>query len=346
MADAAPAAPAEEQGSVAATIFRSLVIYFIFSSFIGRQTPQTEQASQQASRSGQAPASQDAPQLPPFTNLARLGQEFNLWVYLSASDDEWAEEDLVWQEESIYYDWKDINVRAKNVTLPLAGKWATLQQNGSIFAHVYFTWPEIRPGMERSDGSMDFRMVHGVQQLNRYAPRPKVKDAKNLLGYTEGQEGSSGDSAAAEGLEEAGQPEGGEGGEGVVVATTEDGADIVSLWKSKLTLNLVVDHTVYPRNGVPEQVATTMRFHPAKSKYHPKLFFNDFWTLREEQVLLNSTVDTVTLQMDYYPLSLWKWQLIEQMETNWKSQREMGTGGGETETEILKNMLTETSPQL
>ena len=50
--------------------------------------------------------------------------------------------------------------------------------------------------------------------------------------------------------------------------------------------------------------------------------------------------------MDYYPLSLWKWQLIEQMETNWKSQREMGTGGGETETEILKNMLTETSPQL
>ena len=139
MAEAAPAAP-EEQGSVAATIFRSLVIYFIFSSFIGRQTPQTtEQASQQASRSGQAPASQDAPQLPPFTNLARLGQEFNLWVYLSASDDEWAEEDLVWQEESIYYDWKDINVRAKNVTLPLAGKWATLQQNGSIFAHVYLS---------------------------------------------------------------------------------------------------------------------------------------------------------------------------------------------------------------
>ena len=120
--------------------------------------------------------------------------------------------------------------------------------------------------VERSDGSMDFRMVHGVQQLNRYAPRPKVKDAKNLLGYTEGQEGSSGDSAAAEGVEEAGQPEGGEGGEGVAVATPEDGADIVSLWKSKLTLNLVVDHTVYPRNGVPEQVATTMRFHPAKSK--------------------------------------------------------------------------------
>lgn len=48
----------------------------------------------------------------------------------------------------------------------------------------------------------------------------------------------------------------------------------------------------------------------------------------------------------YYPLSLWKWQMFEQMEQSWESQKKMGTGGGDGETEVLKNMLLETSPAL
>lgn len=122
--------------------------------------------------------------------------------------------------------------------------------------------------------------------------------------------------------------------------------ETISLWSPKLTVNLVVDHTRYPRNKVPAQIATSMHFDKITGKYEPKLFHNEFWMLRSSQFPLNDTVVSVDLEMEYYPISLWKWQLMEQMENSWKQQREMGTGGGETEIEIMKNMLIETSPTL
>jgi hypothetical protein len=337
----------EEQSSVMSTIFRSLVIYFIFSSFMNKQqgaqessggdAPQPKQGAVVTGReeSGVATAQEDS-RLPPYSNLMKLGQEVHLWVYLSTSEAEYSEDDLVWSEESIYYDWKEINSRAKNYTLPLTGQWERLQHNESVYAHVYFTLPHIKPGMERSDESNEYRMIRGVQQLNRFDERPKLKTNKNLLGYTDA------DDSGASSAEDEVQIE-----ESAVAVPSEDaGPDIISLWKSKLTLNLIVDHTVYPRNSVPAQVATKMNFDRQKAKYHPKLFFNDFWTLREDKIPLNETVKEVTLEMEYYPQSLWKWQLIEQMEENWKQQKQMGTGGGDAETEIMKNMLIETSPAL
>lgn len=344
MADGQPPPADEEQGNLMSTVFRSLIIYFIFSSFMSNKSADqraaappvnTPEAQQQAlgGDSSSVGLPKDDGRLPPYSNLMKLGQEVNLHVYLSTSESEFSEDDLVWQEESVYYDWKEINWRAKNVTLPLAGQWATLQQNGSLYAHVYFTLPLVTPGMERDDPNNEFRMVRGVQQLNRYAERPKLKVHKNLLGFTE--EDDPGAAAAEEAAAASAEK-----------AVALGGPEIVSLWKPKLTLNLVVDHTVYPRNGVPAQVATSMNFHRTKGKYHPKLFFNDFWTLRETQFPLNETVDSVLLEMEYYPQSLWKWQLIEQMETNWKQQKEMGTGGGDGETEMMKNMLIDTEPWL
>ena len=347
MADQAPQQGGEEeQSSVGSTIFRSLIIYFMFSTFMSKQhgvedgSPAQQQQLQGqdgAAASGDVARLDEDALLPPYSNLLKLGQEVNLWVYLSMSETEYSEENLVWAEESIYYNWEEINSRAKNLTLPLTGKWEQVQHNASIFAHVYFTLPQISPGMERADASNELRMVHGVQQLNRYAPRPKLRTSKNLLGYTDAD-----DPGASAASDEAEAP----ADESAVAVPSSDGPEIISLWKPKLTLNLVVDHTVYPRNSVPAQVATKMNFDRKKAKYHPKLFFNDFWTLRESQFPLNETVKEVTLEMEYYPLSLMKWQLIEQMEENWKHQREVGTGGGDTETEILKNMLIETSPFL
>jgi hypothetical protein len=58
--------------------------------------------------------------------------------------------------------------------------------------------------------------------------------------------------------------------------------------------------------------------------------------LREHQFPVNDTLESVELEIEYYPLSLMKWQLMEQMVQSWKQQKEMGTGGSEHETEILK----------
>ena len=66
------------------------------------------------------------------------------------------------------------------------------------------------------------------------------------------------------------------------------------------------------------------------------------------RVVLNNDrrVRVAWLPSELRGCSLWKWQMFESMEQSWAQQKQMGTGGGEHETEILKNMLLETSPVL
>jgi hypothetical protein len=326
---------ADGGGNVMSTVFRTLVIYFVFSSFM-KKAPQEAKDDKGTVRGVDDTAGQQQA-LPPFSNMFRLGQEMDLRIFLSESEGSFVQDDLVWSEDSIFFDWQESNSRSQNITLPLDGRWSGLQRNGSAFAHVYFTLPgvEISPP---NGAQQRYRrnIIYAVHQLNRYAARPKVKTTTNLLGYGKKdtdvhdveREASVTDSVAP------------------ATGRSDVAAETFSLWKPKMTINLVVDHTIYARQKIPPQIAKAMHFDKATGKYEPKLFRNDFWLLRESLFPLNTSVRSVDLEMEYYPISMWKWQLIEQMESSWSQQREMGTGGGETETEILKNMLTETSPAL
>lgn len=60
----------------------------------------------------------------------------------------------------------------------------------------------------------------------------------------------------------------------------------------------MVDHTVYPGNGVPQQIKDSMNFVKAAGRYFPKLYFNDFWSLREHQFPLNETLDEIQLEIE------------------------------------------------
>lgn len=234
------AAAAEEPNTLMSTIVRGLLMYFVFSMFLKRGDPadatQPTDGAIDSSADGanaEQQLAQPGKKSKPYSNFFDLGQEMNLFVFLSSSEDDYAVEDQIWQEESIFYDWQEENSRSTNVTISLTEKWSAAQQNGSLYAHVYLARPPDIPS-PKSACQAQYRCVYGVQQLNRYVQQPKIDKRKSLLGY------DIGDTADQDAPPEASAGAPGENPAAVAVGSADSGAaaaerPIVSLWKPKLT---------------------------------------------------------------------------------------------------------------
>ncbi|CAG8571160.1 14794_t:CDS:10 [Funneliformis caledonium] len=129
---------------------------------------------------------------------------------------------------------------------------------------------------------------------------------------------------------------------------------IVSYWHQNLTLNLISDNTVLPYSQLPPVVAshiqldkTTLLDPSSKAGYYlPVLFVNDFWVLKEHLMPINETVEEVLLNIKYYPISMWKFQIYVQMGESFRAQAEMMGGDAHSEFDEIKRMLRETNPIL
>jgi hypothetical protein len=121
--------------------------------------------------------------------------------------------------------------------------------------------------------------------------------------------------------------------------------EIGSFWKPNLTLHLIDDHSRYARGGIPPQIEQNMQFDSESGGYYPVLFFNEFWLLRDYLIAINDTVKSLPLTVSYSPLSLLKWQMMQQMEQSFAMQTSMGTAA-EGESDEFKRMLVETNPYL
>eukprot|EP01041_Mallomonas_annulata_P007827 gene7827-16006_t len=72
-----------------------------------------------------------------------------------------------------------------------------------------------------------------------------------------------------------------------------------------------------------------------------------FWLLSKHYTEINaSTPTTLPLRVTYQPLAFWKWTMMIQMEEQWRMQQAMGTGGGEKDSDVLRETLLETNPWL
>ena len=88
-----------------------------------------------------------------------------------------------------------------------------------------------------------------------------------------------------------------------------------------------------------------MRFHPDTLQYWPTVYVNEFWLLRDHYVPLNASVAAANLTLVVAPLSLFRWQLYEQMERTFEHQRAMGTQG-EGDGDELKRIFLDGNPIL
>jgi len=110
-----------------------------------------------------------------------------------------------------------------------------------------------------------------------------------------------------------------------------------------LTIALIADNTKYAT--LPPQLQDTLHFTTKGSRFFPKVFFNDFWLLSENYVMLNDSVEQLSLSIDFTPLSLMKWQIYQQLDQNFAMQVDT-FGSKENEIDEIKRMLLDTNPYL
>ena len=54
--------------------------------------------------------------------------------------------------------------------------------------------------------------------------------------------------------------------------------------------------------------------------YYPTIFFNEFWTLRENLIPINETLKEATIALDLTQMGLWKFTIFSQVEKSFEMQ--------------------------
>jgi len=81
-----------------------------------------------------------------------------------------------------------------------------------------------------------------------------------------------------------------------------------------------------------------------KGFYKPIIFPNEFWHLREHYVELNHTTPSLPLQIEFQPMSYFKFQLFAAMTSGFQeAAKQQGAGTG-AELDEVKRMFIETNP--
>ncbi|CAG8476163.1 7985_t:CDS:10 [Paraglomus brasilianum] len=266
-----------------------------------------------------------------ITHAAPLWQKdssMDLRVYISEDEEFMNFNDpkfLVWHVNNIHLgDWDN----EKETALELQTS-ANVRQNGTLYAHIYLTLNRASPNPLDPGFQPDMR-VYQRKLLTRYFPKRKEIKTRRLL--------SGGESEETEETEE----------------DDTEGTPIISHWHQNLTINVVTDSTVIPYASIPPHISslipmesTGMTDQSGRTGYYlPVVLANDFWLLREHMMPINETVETLPLNIKYYPISFFKFQLYVQMEESFRIQAGFLGGDAHAEFDEIKRMFSETSPIL
>ncbi|KAI7828597.1 cleft lip and palate associated transmembrane protein [Gamsiella multidivaricata] len=253
----------------------------------------------------------------------------DMFVYLSEEHDfkDFDNKDnLVWRSNDIELgDWSEDRV----VDLSIVPS-KHVQNNGTLYAHIYFAKQPAILDPTSAGFSADNR-VYTRKMLTRYYPKKREFKVKKLVG---------------------GKHEESESGKQGVEDTSAPASTIVPYWHQNLTLTVLSDRTVVPYAGIPPELkgmyqleSTGMHDQQGNGFVLPALYVNDFWLLKEQMTLINSTVKELPLRINFYPISYMKLQMYASMDIGMKRQTGMmGSTGGELDE--VKRMLIETNPYL
>ncbi|OJT09062.1 Cleft lip and palate transmembrane protein 1 [Trametes pubescens] len=224
---------------------------------------------------------------------------------------------LVWTNIT-FGDWNEKRTADFTVNLP-----PSVQNNGTLWADVFLVRDGASP--DPSDTKFDPQSVHHVRTaLTKYLPKTKVRKQKNLLGGTTAGEESETDE--------------------------EPQADtIVSHWHNNLTLALISDNPAIPLTQIQPAAAryielSSKRDAAGRPLYKPIIFPNEFWHLRSQHFEINSTTPSVPLQIEFQPMSYWKFTIFAAMTASFaEAAKQQGASSG-AELDEVKRMLVETNP--
>ncbi|OPJ83305.1 cleft lip and palate transmembrane protein 1 [Patagioenas fasciata monilis] len=258
-------------------LFRIFIIWAISSWF--RRGP----APQDPGSAGGAPRA-------PSRNLFPKDTLMDLYVYISEHEhftDFNLSSALFWQKRDLVYgDWTSgENADGCYEHYGEVDISQSVQQNGSIYIHVYFTKSGFHPDPRQKNLYRRLATVHTSRMINKYKRR-RFQKTKNLLtGETEAD------------------PE--------MIKRAEDfgPVEVISHWHPNLTINMVDDHTPWVKGSVPPPLDQYVKFDAISGDYYPILYFNDYWNLQKDYFPINESLRRLPFRLSFCPLSLWRWQL-------------------------------------
>ncbi|KAI3384616.1 hypothetical protein SNEBB_000096 [Seison nebaliae] len=245
------------------------------------------------------------PSMPILSNdfsLYQKGESMDLYAWINNFDaisNDLKEEHLVWLKTVQFGDW-NVPSYQQFIQIPMNDH---LAHNGSIYLHVRF----VRSGNSpyANEKSFDHKSsFHTTYQLNRYMKK-KFKNTKNLL---------TGKTDIAEDLAEK-------------MENASKSGNALSYWHSNLTINLVDDQTNWRKNQVPAMMKDFIKFEMTTGKTYPILWINDYWNLYRDYFLINQTLTSLNLTLNYEPMSLFKWQLYlaQSKQNTWSTMFQSAT---------------------
>ncbi|GMH52352.1 hypothetical protein TrRE_jg12510, partial [Triparma retinervis] len=169
-----------------------------------------------------------------------------------------------------------------------------MKNNGTAYAHVYVR----RHGGEPGDGH------HTVVEMNKWRVRRKDRDVRNLMGDFGIEEEEEEEEEEVEDKSVLGE------------AAKDKTRDVwLSYWKPTLNLQMVEMTQAFPRNGIPPQMSSKMKFSDSVSgRYYPVLYVNEFWLTSDKLVPVNGTVASLPLSVSLSSVGMLKWQGMSMME--------------------------------
>lgn len=297
-----------------------MAIIYMISSFFRRGSTPTPPAT----TDGKPPA-QGAYEY--TTNLFEKGTFMDMYVYVSENKDlqDLSKETVFWSKKGLVYgDWESGPQRdGTHIFSGSIPASATVQNNGSLYLHVYIVKEGYSPDPKEKDRYSMKYTVYSSMQLNKFKKR-RFLETKNLLtGETEVH------------------PD-------LIKKPNSSGYEILSHWHPNLTINLLDDHTSWVRGHIPAPLDEYVEFVPGANKYYPVLYFNDYWNLNSEYQPINDTVRMLNLTLTYAPISLFRWQMYaaQGMRNKWTNVLGTSMGEDDDDQDSLKTAFLETNPYL
>lgn len=254
----------------------------------------------------------------------------DLYIYYSESEvfDDFSK-NLLWQEEELVFgDWSMGENR--DGTFEKRGQIVlseNVMNNGSLYLHVFLVRSGKSPDPKDKE-SYDRETVYKFKRLNKFKKRRFHKTVNLLTGTTDAH------------------PD-------LIRAPTDNSTvEVLSHWHPNMTINLIDDHTPWVKGSVPAPLDEYIDFldkGPAKGKYNPILFFNEYWNLNSEYMPINHSTPVLNFTFVYQPITLFKWQMYaaQGMRQRWYSF--LGDDFMEESDEdqdSLKQAFLETNPWL
>lgn len=241
-----------------------------------------------------------------------------------------AMKDFVWGAEGIRFATVAESYLKKNITLIVPDKVS--KGNGTWFAHVFVAKNGLWDKADIDEEVIKYDVLNATHELIGWIDVDLRKKGKNLLGGDQEDEEETKDGITQETQDEQEQD-------------TAQELRYDQKWKPIMPIAIVTYASPVVLGQLPVTAAREFRVDSDKGVYFPPMKINEFWILRDMLRPMNESVESVTVEMSFEPVSLYKWSLYKQFDNAWERQVQLGTMQPH-ESDELKRMFVETNPML